>query len=166
MVRWYGGKKMEESSSKPRKVHYRAHRHMPDQYFIRPSGSLWSWLYGSLMYNHLYNQCLSLLKLWVLIPLMARCTWYKICDNVCQWLAAVRLFSPGTPVSASNKTGRHDIAVILLKVALNTISLTHSTSQIGDPIIKWNPEINFFELTSGAWPVDPRLLEGFALLDL
>jgi hypothetical protein len=32
-----------------------------------------------------------------------------------------RLFSPGTPASSTTKTGRHDIAEILLKVALNTI---------------------------------------------
>jgi hypothetical protein len=31
-------------------------------------------------------------------------------------------FSPGTPVSSTNKTNCHDIAEILLKVALNTIS--------------------------------------------
>jgi hypothetical protein len=30
-------------------------------------------------------------------------------------------FSPGTPVS-SNKTGRHDVAKIMLKVVLNTIA--------------------------------------------
>jgi hypothetical protein len=29
-------------------------------------------------------------------------------------------FSPGTPASSNTKTGRHDIAEILLKVALNT----------------------------------------------
>jgi len=29
--------------------------------------------------------------------------------------------SPGTPASSTTKTGRHDIAEILLKVALNTI---------------------------------------------
>jgi hypothetical protein len=29
-------------------------------------------------------------------------------------------FSPGTPASSSTKTGRHDIAEKLLKVALNT----------------------------------------------
>jgi hypothetical protein len=29
-------------------------------------------------------------------------------------------FSPGTPASSTSKTGRHDIAEILLKVALNT----------------------------------------------
>jgi len=32
-----------------------------------------------------------------------------LCDNVCQWLAAGRWFSPGTPVSSNNKTDRHDI---------------------------------------------------------
>jgi len=30
--------------------------------------------------------------------------------------------SPGTPASSTTKTGRHDIAEILLKVALNTIN--------------------------------------------
>jgi hypothetical protein len=30
-------------------------------------------------------------------------------------------FSPGTPLFSTNKTDRHDIAEILLKVALNTI---------------------------------------------
>jgi len=33
-------------------------------------------------------------------------------------------FSPGTPVSFTNKTDRHDITAILLKVALNTINQT------------------------------------------
>jgi hypothetical protein len=33
-------------------------------------------------------------------------------------LAQDRLFSPGTPASSTNKTGRHDIAEILLKVAV------------------------------------------------
>jgi hypothetical protein len=32
------------------------------------------------------------------------------------------VFSPGTPASSTTKTGRHDIAEILLKVALNTIN--------------------------------------------
>jgi len=36
------------------------------------------------------------------------------CDKVCQSLAAGRWFSPGTPVSSSNKTDRHDITEILL----------------------------------------------------
>ena len=41
-------------------------------------------------------------------------------EKVCQLLAHGRWFSPGTPASSTTKTGRHDIAEILLKVALNT----------------------------------------------
>jgi hypothetical protein len=37
-------------------------------------------------------------------------------------LALGRWFSPGTPASSTTKTGRHDMAEILLKVALNTIN--------------------------------------------
>ena len=39
-------------------------------------------------------------------------------DQVYQLLAHGRWFSPGTPASSTTKTGRHDIAEILLKVAL------------------------------------------------
>jgi hypothetical protein len=39
-------------------------------------------------------------------------------DKVYQLLAHGRLFSPGTPASSTTKTGRHDIAELLLKVAL------------------------------------------------
>jgi hypothetical protein len=39
-------------------------------------------------------------------------------DKVHQLLAHGRWFSPGTPASSTTKTGRHDIAEILLKVAL------------------------------------------------
>ena len=45
----------------------------------------------------------------------------KLCDKVCQLLATGRWFSPGTSDSSTNKTDRHDITEILLKVALNTI---------------------------------------------
>ena len=47
-----------------------------------------------------------------------------LCNKVCQWLATGRPFSPGTPVSSTNKANRHDITEILLKVALNTMTLT------------------------------------------
>ena len=39
-------------------------------------------------------------------------------DEVC------RRFSPGTPDSSTNKADHHNIAEILLNVALNTINLT------------------------------------------
>jgi hypothetical protein len=42
-------------------------------------------------------------------------------DKVYQLLGYDRWFSPGTPASSTTKTGRHNIAEILLKVALNTI---------------------------------------------
>jgi len=44
-------------------------------YVLGPS---WSWLYGYWIYYYLGNQCLSPLKLWVRIPLMARHTQYNI----------------------------------------------------------------------------------------
>jgi hypothetical protein len=37
-------------------------------------------------------------------------------------LAHGRWFSPGTPSSSTTKTGRHDIAEILMKVALKRIN--------------------------------------------
>ena len=54
------------------------------------------------------------------------CKLQKVCtrlatasDKAYQLLAHGRWFSPGTPASSSTKTGRHDIAEILLKVTLN-----------------------------------------------
>jgi hypothetical protein len=42
-------------------------------------------------------------------------------------------FSPVTPVSSTTKTGRHDIAEILLKVALNTIkSINQSIKDVSE----------------------------------
>jgi hypothetical protein len=43
-----------------------------------------------------------------------------------------QLFSPDTPVSSTNKTDRHDITEILLKVALNTIILISNPSVMGE----------------------------------
>ena len=70
------------------------------------------------------NQCLSLLMVWFGISIRARCT--ALCDKACQWPATGQWFSPGPPVSSTNKTDRHDITEILLKAALNTIKQTKS----------------------------------------
>ena len=48
------------------------------------------------------------------------------CKQVCG-------FSPGTPVSPTNKTDRPDISEILLKVALNTITQTPSQVNVALP---------------------------------
>jgi hypothetical protein len=60
------------------------------------------WLCGSWIYKCPCNQCLSSLMLWARILIRARCT--TLCDKVCQWLATDGWFSPGTPVSSTNKT--------------------------------------------------------------
>jgi len=51
-----------------------------------------------------------------------------LCDKVSMWLTTVRWFSPGTPISSTYKTDRHDITGILLNVALNTITLTQCSN--------------------------------------
>jgi hypothetical protein len=53
-----------------------------------------------------------------------------ISDKVYQLLTQGRWFSPGTPASSTTKTGRHDIAEILLKVALSTNNLIKSSIYI------------------------------------
>jgi hypothetical protein len=54
-------------------------------------------------------------------------TWRGVLNTtlygkVHQLLATGHWFSPGTPVTSTNKTDRHDITEILLKVVLNTIN--------------------------------------------
>jgi hypothetical protein len=57
-------------------------------------------------------------------------------------LAHGRWFSPGTPASSTTKTGRHDIAEILLKVALNTKN--QSINQQG---VKCSKSLTMFMIT-------------------
>ena len=88
----------------------------------------WPWSYDCWIYNYLCNQCLSPLKLWVRTQLRRGVLDTTLCDKVCQLFATGRWFSPGTPVSSTNKTDRHDITEMLLKVALITIKLTKPMS--------------------------------------
>jgi hypothetical protein len=76
-----------------------------------------NWSYRSWIYNYLCNECLSPLTLWVRIPIRRVILDTTLCE-----LRKVGGFSPGTPVSSTNKTDRHDIAEILLKVVWNTIN--------------------------------------------
>ena len=102
-------------------------------------GLLWSWSYGSWIYNYLCNQCLSPLTLWVKILLRQGVLDTTLSDKVCQLLAADWWFSQGTPVSSTNKTDCHDITEIVLKVALNAIILTHENRLPGDKVISRFP---------------------------
>jgi hypothetical protein len=96
--------------------------------FQSSSGS-WPWSYGSWIYNYLCNQCLSPLMLWVQISIRARCTTLYLSVT-----CGRSVVFPGHPVSCTNKTDRHDITEMLLKVALNTMkpyqSLFHSFTDL------------------------------------
>ena len=111
--------------------------------------------HGSWIYNYLCNQCLSPLTLWV----RSRSWWGVLdttsCDKVCQWLATGRWLSPGTPVSSTNKTNRHDITEILLKVQLNTIN---NTNQITITKIRINLSINLNSLNLICQPGTPSVM--------
>ena len=74
--------------------------------------------------------------LWVRIPLSRGVIDIKLCYKVCQWLATGRWFSPGSPASSTNKTDRHDVTEILLKVALNTITLPYQVLCLSFLLIK------------------------------
>ena len=78
-------------------------------------------------YKHITNTA------WVrarLCELQKRCTRLATAsDKVYQLLANGRWFFPGTPASSITKTGRPDIAEILLKVALNTKHQIKSINQ-------------------------------------
>ena len=86
---------------------------------ISRNGTVVAVIYGSWIYYYLCNQCLLPLMLWGRISIRVRCT--PLCGQVCQWLATGRWFSLCPPVSSNNKTDRHEITEILLKVALNSI---------------------------------------------
>ena len=63
-------------------------------------------------------------------------------DKVYQLLAHGRWFSPGTPASPTTKTGRHDIAEILLKAVLE-----HQKSNQSSPSVVANPETHWAQDT-------------------
>jgi len=50
--------------------------------------------------------------------------------QVCQWLAVGRWFSPGFPISSTNKTDRSEKTEILLKMALNSINQTKNKRKL------------------------------------
>ena len=52
-----------------------------------------------------------------------------VSDKVYQLLAHGRWFSPGASASSTTKTGRNDIAEILLKLALNTQKINQLNSK-------------------------------------
>jgi hypothetical protein len=83
-------------------------------------GPLWSWTYGSWIYNYLCNQCLS--------PVHGEV--YSIQHYVIKFISDLQQIGGFLRVLFGflhQYNCRHDIAEILLKVALNTINQTKST---------------------------------------
>ena len=64
-------------------------------------------------------------------------------DKVYQLFSHVRWLSPGTPAFSTTKTGRHDIAEILLKMALKHQKSINQSIQLikrgGDPLNRFDP---------------------------
>ena len=104
-----------------------------------------SWSYGSWIYNYLCNHCLSPLTLQVRIPLRRGVLDTTLCDIVCQWLAQVCGFLrvPGTLISSNNNTDHYNITEVLLKVALNIVTLSLSLNPFNI-----NEKINTMSLTN------------------
>ena len=100
-------------------------------------GPSWSWLHGRWIYNYQCNRCLSPLKLWVRVPLIPRRTNYNI-----MWysLSQVGGFLRVLRFSLQNKTDRHDITYILIKVALRTMNPTTRKILISYFVISINPQ--------------------------
>jgi hypothetical protein len=88
-----------------------------NSYSEGPGGSI-SWVVG--LSNNSYKPITN--TAWVrarLCKLQKGCALLAaVSDKVYQLLADGRWFSPGTPASPTTNSGRHDIAEILLKVAL------------------------------------------------
>jgi hypothetical protein len=83
--------------------------------------SSWPRSYCSKIYIYICNLCLTVTATYE-SSISACDEMYSIqllCDKVCQWLAADRLFSPGTLVSSMNKCDLLDTTEILMKIVLN-----------------------------------------------
>ena len=81
-----------------------------------------------IIFTHLYNvliiSCYSITLYYdfqLYMDRRGRDSW--IYNYVCNHCLSGRRFSPGSPIFSINKSNRHDIAEILLKVTLNTITL-------------------------------------------
>ena len=90
-------------------------------------GLSWSWSYGSWINPFITTYAISTyLMLSVWIPFRRGVLDTTLCDKVCQWLATGQWFSLA---SSTNKSDRHNITKILLKMTLNTITVTLTMSK-------------------------------------
>ena len=96
-----------------------------------------------------------------LCKLQKGCTQIAAASNkVYQLLAHGRWFSPGTPASSITKTGRHDIAELLLKVALRTINQFKSNQILISPVMLSIQTLNLYIISSTLDNLNPMILLG------
>ena len=110
------------------------------------------------------------------VRISIRAMFTIVCDKLCQWRSTCLLFSPGPPVSSINKTDRHDITEILLKVALKTIKQTNKQYLFSNPfyvfleLIKHFSRIKYFVERCNFWnykgmySTNIQLVSGWLLL--
>ena len=94
---------------------------------LSSKGLSWSLSYGSWIYNYLCNQCLLPLKFELESHSCRGVLDAPLCDKVCQWFPICRWFSTCNPVFPNNKTNSNDITEVLLKMALNIMTLNSNT---------------------------------------
>ena len=88
----------------------------------------------------------------------------QVINKVYQLLAHGRWFSPGTPASSTTKTGHHDIAEILLKMALNTKNQSDKTKQ--EFCVKQFYDDLVYYLIFKSWIIELMLLYCLSFFDL
>ena len=81
-------------------------------------------------------------------------------DKVYQLLAHGRWFSPGTPASSTTKTGRHDIAELLLKVVLRTINQFKSNQILISPVMLSIQTLYLYIISFTLDNINPMILLG------
>ena len=91
-----------------------------------------------------------------------------LCDKVCQWLATGQWFSLCTPVFSTNKTDCHDITEILLKVALDAMTLKTNNVQLINWIsalivVKHTPVLSFQSVFPNKYDALVRYHQGASL---
>ena len=121
---------------------------------LQDKGPLWPWSYGSWIYNYLCNQCLSSLTLWLRISLWRGVLDTTLCDIFVSNLRQGCGFFCVLQFPPFNKTDRNNITEILLKVALNTITLTPSYKAISWQIQQYF-SCWFFRIQLYYFPLQP-----------
>jgi hypothetical protein len=119
MTRWIQSTERTQTTQKTHTQHNTCTKNMSNT----DPPKTWWWTKGLPKGNNIYNSFLC--------NQINKTIFFYLFDKVCQsWLATGRWFFPGPPVTSTNKTDRHSITEIFLKVALNTIAPSTDKTEI------------------------------------